>query len=65
VSSTVPILRWRSSRRSPPPEARDDACRPEQVLEVGAADADDACADLDRAEVAVGDELADEALGNG
>ena len=47
------------------PEARDDARRPEQVLEVGPADVDDAGADLDCSEVAVGAELADEALGDG
>lgn len=46
-------------------EARDDACGPKEVLKVGPADADDAGADLDGAEVTVGDELADEALGDG
>src|SRR5665647_1777413 len=49
---------------SPPPEPRDYARRPEQVLEVGPSDADDAGADLHGAELAVGDELADEALGH-
>ncbi|MEN1973732.1 hypothetical protein AAHH18_01265 [Cellulomonas sp. P4] len=37
----------------------------QEVLEVGAADADDAGADLDGAEMAVGDERADEAFGDG
>jgi hypothetical protein len=50
--------------RLPAPEARDDARRPEQVLEVGPSDTDDANADLDGAQLTVGDGLADEALGD-
>src|SRR5450830_1497295 len=52
-------------QRSTPPESRHHPRRPQQVVEVGAADADDAGADLDGAELAVGDELADEAFGDG
>ena len=51
--------------RLPAPEARDDAGRPELVLEFGPVDPDDAGADLHGAQLAVGDELADEPLGDG
>ena len=52
-------------RCSSAPQVRDHARRAEEVLEVRAADAEDAVADLDGAELSLGDELADEAVGVG
>src|SRR5450759_5989965 len=52
-------------QRSTPPESRHHPRRPQEVVEVGAADADDAGADLDGAELAFGDELADESFRDG
>jgi hypothetical protein len=51
--------------RLPSSEPRHDSRWPQQVVEVGPADADDAGADLDGAQVSLGEERADEAFGDG